>query len=168
MCCPPRTVRASPVSRCRRSSSATLSRQRSAARRPPGSPWCLRCPRTPTCCPPVSVFNLCADYLCADYLSRIRSVLRVVAGAPPVDDDDGFVADHPGVVAGGQRGYLPGRRIERAAIGQLDPQCACHVVLEMRRLAQVGARDRLDVLGPPPPRLEDEPSDVAAPDAQQL
>ena len=77
----------------------------------------------------------------------------VVRGAPPVDDDDRLVADHPGVVPGRQRRHLPGRRVELLAVGRADAQRAGHVVLEVRRLAQLGAGERLDVDRPAPARL---------------
>src|SRR5580692_1564514 len=96
------------------------------------------------------------------------SALGIVAGAPPVDDDDRLVADHPGVVPWRKRGHLAGARVELGAVGQLDAQSPGDVVLEVRGLAQVGARDRLDVTGPAPPGLEHQAAYVAAADVQQL
>src|SRR5689334_14113746 len=85
-------------------------------------------------------------------LMRLIVLLGVVARPEPVDDDDLGVADDPGVVAGGQGRDLARRGVELGAVGQLDPQGAGDVVLEVRGLAQVGARDRLDVVGPAPAR----------------
>src|SRR6266487_2505941 len=88
----------------------------------------------------------------------------VVACSPPVDDHDRFVADHPGVVALGKGGDIAGVGVELGAVGHLDVQCAGYVVLKVRRLAPVGAGDRLDVLGPLPAGLQGEPADVAVAD----
>src|SRR5260370_561761 len=96
------------------------------------------------------------------------SLLGVVARAPPVHDDHRLVAHHPRVVALGQRGDVTGPGIELGAVGHDDMQRALHVVLEVRGLAQVGARERLDMVGPAPPRLQGEPPDVGAADSQQV
>ena len=94
--------------------------------------------------------------------------LRVVRGAPPVDDDDRLVADDPGVVPGRQRGHLPRHRVELVAVVGADPQRAGQVVLEVRRLAPVGAGDRLDVDGPAPTRLKGEPADLGPGDPDEV
>ena len=98
----------------------------------------------------------------------LSSAPGVVAGAVPVDHDHRLVADHPGVVALGQGGDVAGPRIELRAVGHDHVQHALHVVLEVRRLAQVGARERLDVLGPAPARLQRQPADLGAADPQQV
>src|SRR5436190_1936967 len=71
---------------------------------------------------------------------------RIVARAVPVDDQDRLVADHPGVVAARQRGDVTGAGYQLGAVVHLDRQAAADVVLEVRRLAALGARDRLDVI----------------------
>src|SRR5216684_1428491 len=78
------------------------------------------------------------------------SAAGVVAGPVPVDHDDRLVPHHPGVVPLGQRGDVSRPGVELHAVGHHDVQRALHVVLEMRRLAQVGAGERLDVLRPAP------------------
>ena len=93
----------------------------------------------------------------------LSSAPGVVAGAVPVDHDHRLVADYPGVVALGQGGDVAGPRIELRAVGHDHVQHALHVVLEVRRLAQVGARERLDVLGPAPARLQGQPPISAPP-----
>ena len=99
---------------------------------------------------------------------RGGSALGVVGRAPPVHDDDRLVADDPGVVALGEGGDVTRDRVELAAVGHLDPEGALDVVLEVRRLAEVGARDRLDVVGPAPAGLQREPADLAVADVEQL
>src|SRR3954471_13593762 len=98
----------------------------------------------------------------------IGSALRVVGGAPPVDDDDGFVTDDPGVVPGGEGGDLAGDGVELPAVAAADPQGPGDVVLEVRGLAPPGAGDRSDVLGPAPPRLQGQPADLGAADVDQV
>src|SRR5579872_3455005 len=90
----------------------------------------------------------------------------VGAGAVPVDGDHGGVADYPGVVAGGEGGDLAGDGVELGAVGKTDPKLSGHVVLEVRRFAQVGAGGGLDVLGPAPAWLQHQAPDVAAVDVQ--
>src|SRR4051794_30129230 len=85
----------------------------------------------------------------------------VVARAVPVDDDDGLVTDHPGVVALGQRGDIARLGDELGAVVHPDAQPAAHVELHVRCLAAVGAGDGLDVVRPAPARLEDQPADLA-------
>ena len=63
-----------------------------------------------------------------------------------------LVADHPGVVPLGHRHRVAGATLEAAAIGHLDAEGAGNLVLEVRRLAQVGAGERLDVARPAPTR----------------
>ena len=77
----------------------------------------------------------------------------VVAGAEPVDDDHRLVADDPGVVAARQRGDVAGAGDELGAVVHADREPPAHVVLEVRRLAAVGAGDRLHVVRPAPARL---------------
>jgi hypothetical protein len=102
--------------------------------------------------------------------ARPLVVLRagVVAGAVPVHHDHRFVADHPGVVALRQRGDIAGLRVELGAIGHHDVQRAAHVVLEVRRFAQLGACQRLHVLRPAPAGLQGKPADLGAADPQQV
>src|SRR5580704_6368064 len=96
------------------------------------------------------------------------SGLSVVARAVPVDEHNRFVADHPCIVARGQRGDVAGARVKLAAVRHLDAQHARRVILEVRRLAELGPRDRLDVYGPPPPGLEGQPPDRATADIDEI
>src|SRR5919204_4833050 len=101
--------------------------------------------------------------------SRLRSaVLRVVAGAVPVDDHNGLVSDDPGVVTARQRGDLAGAGDELGAVVHADRELAADVVLEVRRLAAVRSGDRLDVVGPAPAGLEGVPADLAVADVEDL
>src|SRR5919197_3767175 len=96
------------------------------------------------------------------------AVLRVFAGAVPVDDHNGLVADDPGVVAARQRGDLAGAGDELGAVVHADRELAADVVLEMRGLAAVRSGDRLDVVGPAPAGLEGVPADLAVADLEDL
>src|SRR5919108_1961355 len=96
------------------------------------------------------------------------AVLRVVAGAVPVDDHNGLVSDDPGVVAARQRGDLARAGDELGAVVHADRELAAHVVLEVRRLAAVRSGDRLDVVGPAPAGLEGVPADLAVADLEDL
>jgi hypothetical protein len=71
-------------------------------------------------------------------------------------------------VALGQRGDVAGPGVELGAVGHHDVQRPGHVVLEVRRLAQLGTRQRLDVLRPAPPGLQGEPADLGAADLEQV
>src|SRR5664279_2229951 len=92
----------------------------------------------------------------------------VIAGAPPIHHDDGFAADHPGVVTMRKRGDITWAGVELGAVGHLDVQRALDVVLEMRCLAQLGAGQRLDMGRPTPARPQGQPADLAAADGQQV
>src|ERR671936_849834 len=96
------------------------------------------------------------------------AVLRVVAGAVPVDDHNGLVSDDPGVVAARQRGDLAGAGDELGAVVHADRELAADVVLEMRGLAAVRSGDRPDVVGPAPAGLEGVPADLAVADLEDL
>ena len=58
--------------------------------------------------------------------------------------------------------------VELGAVGQKDVVDAGHVVLEMGRHAPVGASLRLHVLGPPPPGLEGETTDLGPADVDDV
>src|SRR5271166_2403792 len=92
----------------------------------------------------------------------------VTARAEPVDSHHGLLADDPGVVAARQGGDVTGAGNELSAVVHPDRQPAADVVLEMRRLAASGARYRLHVLGPAPPRLKHQPPDLPAGDLEDL
>src|SRR3954451_12001551 len=96
------------------------------------------------------------------------ALLGVVARAIPVDDDSRLVADDPAVVAARQRGYIARSRDELGPVVHADREPAAHVVLEVRRVAAVGASDRLHVVRPAPPGLENVSADVAAADVEDL
>src|SRR5919108_1394899 len=96
------------------------------------------------------------------------AALRVVARPVPVDDHDRLVAHDPGVVAARERSDVARTGNELGAVVHPDPQPAAYVVLEVRRLAAVGARDRLHVVRPPPAGLQDEPPHLAPADLEDL
>src|SRR5580700_9012990 len=96
------------------------------------------------------------------------SGLAVVAGAVPVDYHDRLVADHPGVMSGRERRNVAGTRVKLRPVCHLDPQHARSVVLKVRRLAQLGSRDRLDVHRPAPARLARQAPDGSAADAHEI
>src|SRR5664280_2975206 len=95
-------------------------------------------------------------------------LLCVVRCAVPVDEHDVVVADNPGVVALGQRHHAAGSRLELPAVIHGDVNPTRRLVLKVRSLAPVGAGDRLDVVAPPPPGLQNEASDHPALHVQQL
>ena len=68
----------------------------------------------------------------------------------------------------GECGHVARACIELAPVVHEDMQPSPDVVLEVGSLAQVGPGERLDVIRPAPSRFEDEPSDLAVPDVQQL
>src|SRR5207302_3859698 len=65
-------------------------------------------------------------------------------------------------------GHLAGLAVELGAVGHEDAQPPGHLVLEVRRLAPLRARRRLDVLAPAPAGLEGQPADLGAGDAHQV
>src|SRR5204862_7931353 len=83
----------------------------------------------------------------------------VVGGAVPVNDHCWLVAYHPRVVTAGQRCHVPRLGDELTAVVHPYREPSADVVLEVRRLARVGTRDGLDVVGPAPARLEHQPAD---------
>jgi hypothetical protein len=88
--------------------------------------------------------------------------------AVPVDDDGRLVAYDPGVVAARQRGDVAGPGDHLCAVVHADPQPAADVVLEVRRLAAVCLRDRLDVVRPALSRLEHQAPHLTAADIEDL
>ena len=76
------------------------------------------------------------------------------------------------LITGGSRGIgfavAQALAAEGAAVGHHHMQRPGHVVLEVRRLAQVGARQRLDVVRPAPSGLQREPADLGAADLEQV
>src|ERR1700693_1339451 len=93
-------------------------------------------------------------------LSVPNESLGVGAGAEPVHHDDGLVPDHPGVVPARQGSDIAGSGDEFRAVVHPDGQPPTHVVLEMGCLTTLCFGDRLYVIGPPPPRPEDETADL--------
>jgi hypothetical protein len=63
---------------------------------------------------------------------------------------------------------IAGVTVELGPVRQKDVVDARNVVLEVRRHAPVGARLRLHVLGPPPPGLEREATDLGPADVDDL
>ena len=62
----------------------------------------------------------------------------------------------------------PGAGDELVAVVHADREAPAHVVLEVGREATLGVGDRLHVVGPAPPRLEDETPDFTATDLDDL
>jgi hypothetical protein len=92
-----------------------------------------------------------------------RRGLCVVAGALPVDDNAGLVADDPGVMAGGHDGDVVRTVLHLfAAVGHDDSHPAGDEVAGMGCLAGLCSGDRLHVFGPAPAWLEDGPSNRAS------
>src|SRR5438874_12755152 len=77
-------------------------------------------------------------------------VLRVAA---EVDPDKGLVADHPGVVAGTDRGEVAGADVALRAVVHHDMHLSADRVDQVGRLAAIRAGDRLHVLRPAPAGL---------------
>src|SRR3954453_19322257 len=100
--------------------------------------------------------------------ARSSALLGVVTRAVPVDDDSRLVSDDPAIVAARQRGDIARSRDELGPVVHADREPAAHVVLEVRRVAAVGASDRLDVVRPAPPGLENVSADLAAADVEDL
>src|ERR1017187_3072936 len=72
--------------------------------------------------------------------------LGVVARPVPVDDYHGLLAHHPRVVPAGQRGDIAGPGDHLGAVVHANCELPAHVILEVRRLATVGPRDRFDIV----------------------
>src|SRR5688572_33059331 len=83
-------------------------------------------------------------------LSGINLDLGVMGGAEEVDDDDWIVTEDVGVVTGGEAGDVAGARIDLTAFRRDDAKRAGDVVLEVGRLAQLRAGERLHRLRPAP------------------
>src|SRR5437764_7036441 len=80
-----------------------------------------------------------------------RPVLRVAA---EVDRREGLVTDDPRVVSRLDRGDIAGPDLGLGAVVVGDLHPTRHAVEQVGRLALLRPGDRLDVLGPAPPRLE--------------
>src|SRR5438874_2444281 len=83
-------------------------------------------------------------------LFGLFGVLRVAA---EVDPDKGLVADHPGVVAGTDRGEVAGADVALRAVVHHDMHLSADRVDQVGRLAAIRAGDRLHVLRPAPAGL---------------
>src|SRR3954454_12805164 len=126
---------------------------------------CVKVTSTPIIGPPIDwVSNSCWH----EGRAPVSPLLGVVARAVPVDDDSRLVPDDPAVVAARQRGDVARSRDELGAVVHADRNPAAHVVLEVRRVAAVRARDRLDVVRPAPAGLENVSADLAAADVEDL
>ena len=64
--------------------------------------------------------------------------------------------------------HVPRLAVEFSAIGHGDVENATDLVLEVRRFAEIGASDGLDVLRPAPSGLEGEASDLTPTDGQEI
>jgi hypothetical protein len=92
----------------------------------------------------------------------------LVGSTPPVDQYNRIATDDPGVVALGQRGDCAGSSLDLGAVLHGDVQDAAGVLLEVGCFTQLGAGDRLDVIGPTPTGLEDEAADLASTDGDEI
>src|SRR5262245_46993596 len=90
----------------------------------------------------------------AGWRARRLVPLRVFADLPEIKEHTVLVADDLCVVPGRDRGHLAGRELLLAAVVHVDAHPPLDAVPEVRHLARVRARDRLDVGRPTPARLE--------------
>src|SRR5215204_3987646 len=100
--------------------------------------------------------------------SEELSALRVVAELAEVDEDARLVADDLRVVPGRDRHDVAGPAFALGAVVHDHLHPPGHAVAEVGDLARVGPGDRLDVLGPPPARLEGATADHPAADVHHL
>ena len=99
---------------------------------------------------------------------RYLITLGSVGSTPPVDQYNRIGTDDPGVVALGQRGDLARSSLDLGAVLHGDVEDAAGVVLEVGCFTQLGASDRLDVIGPTPTGLEGEAADFASTDGDEI
>ncbi len=95
-------------------------------------------------------------------------VLRPDVRAAPVNRDDRLVPDDPSIVTGLEHAHLSWTDLELGAVSHTHTNPSRDRVLEVRRLAQFGAGDRLHVFAPPPTRLQGHPHDLASTDLDDL
>src|SRR6266511_2118049 len=101
--------------------------------------------------------------------ARARLVaLRVLTDLAEVEDHAGLVPDVLGVVAGRDRHRLAGADLGLLAVVHEDAHPTGEHVSEMRDLARISLRDRLDVLRPLPPGLEGPPPHLLAAELDDL
>lgn len=94
--------------------------------------------------------------------------LRVVHGTEPIDCDDRFFADNPGVMPLRKTGDVARPCDELGSVVHPDGQLSGDVVLEMRRFAALRSGDRFDLIRPAPPRFEGQPANGAITHVQDL
>src|SRR6266581_3576610 len=99
---------------------------------------------------------------------RGGSALGVVREALPVDHHAGLAADDPCVVPGRDHGEVARAELRLLPVVHDDLHPAGYEVAHVRRLAAFGLRDRFDVLGPLPARLERCPADGARLDVDEF
>src|SRR5918999_1036819 len=85
-------------------------------------------------------------------------LLGVALEAAEVEEDAGLVADDLSVVTRRDGDHVAGPRFALGAVVHDNAHATREHVAEMRRLARVGPRDWIDVLGPPPAGLELDPT----------
>src|SRR5207247_3762210 len=88
--------------------------------------------------------------------------LRVVGEALPVDDDAWLLADGPRVMAWRDYREVSGPELHLFAVVHDDLHPSPDEIAQVGSLAAVSLGDRLDVLGPLPPRLECRATDSPA------
>src|SRR3954468_5802504 len=159
--------------------SARAGRRRScSSRRRPGSPAACRIPaasRSRRCRKPACRARSGTDARwvrssgnSTAITFELRSGSGVVEHALEVDHHGGLVADHPRIVTRRQERDVARLAVELGAVVHLDAQHAGDVVLEVRRLAALGAGERLHRGRPAPAGLEHGAPDGGAADVDQL
>jgi hypothetical protein len=86
--------------------------------------------------------------------SILPAWLRVIDHSLEIDDDYGFIADYPRIVAWWYETEVAGFCVELCAVIHLDSHCAGNLILEMRGFAAIRVHDGLDRGEPSPSGLK--------------
>ena len=106
--------------------------------------------------------ELCRLEVCSLFL------FGVVDHALKVDHDYWFVSDNPSIVPWRNQGDIASLCFSLCAIIHAHVQGSRYLVLEMWSFTALRLYDRLDVSGPPPPRLEHSSPDRCSPHLHKL
>ena len=98
----------------------------------------------------------------------LRRLSSVVNHALEVKGYGRFVSDNPPIVSWRNQRDLASLDVSLCAIIHGHMQCSRYLVPEMRSLTALRLRDRLDVSGPPPSRLEHSSSNRRSSDLHKL